>query len=138
MIRSLGHIALFVLLSFGAAAPGFALPPVAARIAGLEGNGEYMSLLEEDARLQEREDSVGRAMETLRHRLRDNPDADRAKLAEEILGLENRIFELRSAKGRIVGRINAIEQEWVLANLNRGPEEPAAPDAEPATETPFK
>ncbi len=136
MTRSLGNIALFVLLSFGAAAPGFALPPVGARIVGLEGNGEYMSLLEEDARLQEREDSVGRAMETLRHRLRDNPDADRAKLAEEILGLENRIFELRSAKGRIVGRINTIEQEWVLANLNREPEEPAAPDAEPAAETP--
>ena len=33
-------------------------PEVEARIAGLEGNAEYMSLLREDAQLQIREDSI--------------------------------------------------------------------------------
>lgn len=92
-------------------------PPVAARIAGLEGNREYMSLLEEEARLQIREDSVVRAVEALRHFLRENPEAGRAH-TDEILRLESRIFELRNAKGRLADRINTIEQEWVLANLD--------------------
>ena len=38
-------------------------PEVEARIAGLEGNAEYMSLLREDAQLQIREDSIVNAVE---------------------------------------------------------------------------
>ena len=44
---------------------------VKARIAGLEKNGEYMSLLREDALLQAREDSVVRVVERTRTLLRD-------------------------------------------------------------------
>ena len=134
----LGRRGLLGALLWGVVAAGFAQPPVEARIAGLEGNGEYMSLLQEDARLQEREDSVGHAVEGLRHRLRDDREADRAALADEILELENRIFEIRTAKGRVIDRINTIEQEWVLANLNRedaDAEAEAAPAA-PAAATP--
>ncbi|MCM1150433.1 MAG: SPOR domain-containing protein [Alistipes sp.] len=106
-------------------------PPVEARIAGLEGDGEYMSLLEEDARLQEREDSVVRAVEGMRRRLRENP-ADLRSLSDEILELENRIFEIRTAKGRLIDKINTIEQNWVLANLDAaepegGSDRPADP-----------
>ncbi|MDE6877199.1 MAG: SPOR domain-containing protein, partial [Alistipes sp.] len=119
MTKLLRNIGLLGALLFGAVGTGASQPPVEARIAGLEGNGEYMSLLEEDARLQEREDSVGHAVEGLRRRLRDDREADRAALADEILELENRIFEIRTAKGRIIDRINTIEQEWVLANLNK-------------------
>ena len=95
-------------------------PPVEARIAGLESNTEYMSLLEEDARLQMREDSVARAVEALRRFLRENPEEGRTR-TDEILSLENCIFEIRNAKGRLVDRINTIEQEWVLANLEIAP-----------------
>lgn len=113
---------------FGAAVLRAQQPSVEARIAGLEGNAEYMLLLEEDARLQMREDSVVNAVETMRRRLRGNP-AEGRRLADEILELENRIFEIRTAKGRLIDRINAIEQNWVLANLNGAalPEKPAAP-----------
>ena len=41
-------------------------PEVEARIAGLEGNAEYMSLLREDAQLQIREDSIVNAVERMR------------------------------------------------------------------------
>ncbi len=92
-------------------------PPVEARIAGLESNAEYMSLLEEDARLQMQEDSVVGAVESMRLRLRENPAEGRA-FAEEILELEGRIFEIRTAKGRLIDKINTIEQSWVLANLD--------------------
>lgn len=91
-------------------------PVVEPRIAGLEGNGEYMQLLQEDDRLQRREDSVAGAVDGLRRRLRTGP-AEREALSQEILRLENLIFDIRNAKGRVVDRINAIEQDWVLSNL---------------------
>ena len=104
-------------------------PSVEARIAGLENNVEYMTLLVEDAELQIREDSVVRAVEGMRQRLRENPEEGR-RCAEEILELENLIFEIRTAKGRLIARINTIEQDWVLANLNG-----AAPSPEPVAES---
>ena len=92
-------------------------PRVEPRIAGLEGNEEYMSLLREDAALRMREDSVMLAVERLRGLLREEPDR-RQSYSQEILRLEGQIFDIRNAKGRLIDRINTIEQEWVLANLN--------------------
>lgn len=94
-------------------------PAVEARIAGLENNKEYMSLLGEDARLQQREDSIVNAVAQLRRQLREDP-AQRQSYSQQILQLESRIFEIRNAKGRLIDRINSIEQEWVLANLDGG------------------
>ncbi len=118
---------LLVASLFGAAALRAQLPPVEARIAGLEENAEYMALLREDVRLQFQEDSIVRAVDALRRRLRENP-SEQALRAREILELENRIFEVRNAKGRTIDRINTIEQEWVLANLGA----PGSVAAEPA------
>lgn len=98
---------------------GLQAQEIAPRIAGLENNGDYMSLLREDARLQIREDSIVRVVERVRGLLRENP-SERQRYSQEILDLEERIFEIRSAKGRLVDRINTIEQEWVLANLGSG------------------
>ena len=105
-------------------------PAVEARIAGLENNAEYMSLLGEDARLQQREDSIVNAVAQLRRQLREDP-ARRQECSQQILQLESRIFEIRNAKGRLIDRINTIEQEWVLANLNGG-----VPSANTAAENP--
>ena len=98
---------------------------VEARIAGLESNEEYMSLLREDAQLQMREDSIVNAVERARRQLRENP-AGRQQYSQDILQLESRIFEIRNAKGRLIDRINTIEQEWVLASLNGAAQQPAA------------
>ena len=91
--------------------------PIKARIAGLESHAEYMSLLEQDAVLQMREDSIASAMIRVRQQLREDPE-NRPQYSQQILQCENEIFELRMAKGRVIDRINTIEQEWVLANLN--------------------
>lgn len=106
----------FLLISAAVAAQE--LPtPVEARIAGLEQNEEYMSLLREDALLQQREDSIATAVVGVRNQLRQDPQ-NRAKYAELIMQAENEIFEVRNTKGRIIDRINTIEQDWVLSNLN--------------------
>ncbi len=110
-------------------------PPVEARIAGLENNEEYMSLLREDARLQEREDSIVNAVAVLRERLREDP-SQRQRYSQEILQLESRIFEIRNAKGRLIDRINSIEQEWVLANLDGAVSGPGAVRNAPAAGIP--
>ena len=104
---------------FAAGSLGAQQLDVKARIAGLEKNGEYMSLLREDALLQAREDSVVRVVERTRTLLREDPER-RQQYSQEILALENRIFEIRNAKGRLIDRINTIEQEWVLSNLDAG------------------
>lgn len=96
---------------------GAAAQEVTARIAGLETNEEYMSLLREDARLQAREDSVMRAVTDIRRRFRDEP-ANRNRLSQDILSLEEQIFGIRNAKGRLTDRISTIEQEWVVSNLD--------------------
>lgn len=90
---------------------------VEARIAGLEQHAEYMSLLQQDATLQMREDSISTAIIHLRQQMREEP-SNRQRYSREIMQAENTIFELRNHKGRIIDRINAIEQEWVLKNLN--------------------
>lgn len=101
-----------------ASAPAHAQQPrVEPRIAGLESNEEYMSLLREDAVLRQREDSTMLVVERLRQQLREAPD-QRQNYSQEILRLEGQIFDIRNAKGRLIDRINTIEQEWVLANLN--------------------
>ena len=92
-------------------------PAVEARIAGLESTEEYMSLLRRDAQLPVREDSIMHVVNDMRRRLQDDP-GNRQRYSQEILRLEGWIFDLRNAKGRLIDRINAIEQEWVLANLN--------------------
>lgn len=96
---------------------------VEARIAGLEHNEEYMSLLREDARLQQREDSIASAVVQVRNKLRLEPQ-NRAALAQQIMQAENEIFEVRNTKGRVIDRINTIEQDWVLSNLNSTIEAP--------------
>ncbi len=58
------------------------------------------------------------------------PREQAALFAGEILQLESRIFEVRNAKGRLIDKINTIEQEWVLANLNGAAQQPAEPAAE--------
>lgn len=92
-------------------------PDVESRIAGLENNAEYLSLLREESQLQIREDSIVNAAEGLRRQLRNDPE-NRQQYTNDILKLESAIFDLRNSKGRIIDRINTIEQDWVLANLN--------------------
>ncbi len=99
---------------------------VTARIAGLEGNAEYMEMLREEASLQAREDSVTMVVNRVRRQLRDDP-AQRAVYSAEILRCEEHVFSIRTERGRLTDRINTVEQEWVLANLDwRSPSTPTA------------
>ena len=86
-----GFFLLAVLVAAGAAEAS--AQEVTARIAGLEGNAEYMEML------------------------RDDP-AQRAVYSAEILRCEEQLFSIRTERGRLTDRINTLEQDWVLANLD--------------------
>lgn len=94
-----------------------AQPPVKARIAGLEDNAEYMALLTDGVRLQQMEDSVMRVIEQNRKLFAEDA-ANRAKYSDAILSLEEQLFSLRNSKGDIFSRINTIEQDWLITNMN--------------------
>ena len=127
----MGNFKTICMLACFLSALSVAAQQVRPRIAGLEGNAAYMSLLAEDGRLQQREDSVVRAVERTRLQLRDHPE-QRQAYSGEILRLEEAIFSIRSARGKLIDRINTIEQEWVLSNLHV-----ATPPPVSATEAAF-
>ena len=110
-----GFFLLAVLFAAGAAEAS--AQEVTARIAGLEGNAEYMEMLREEASLQAREDSVTMVVNRVRRQLRDDP-AQRAVYSAEILRCEEQLFSIRTERGRLTDRINTVEQDWVLANLD--------------------
>ncbi|MEE1099036.1 MAG: SPOR domain-containing protein [Alistipes sp.] len=90
---------------------------VKARIAGLETDSVYMSLLEEDRAMQLLLDSLNSEITSTRQLFRDNPQS-RAEYGEKIVLLEHEIFSVRSRKGQIIDRINSIEQEWILKAMS--------------------
>ena len=85
------------------------------RIAGLENNERYMSLLRDDAELQHREDSLVNAVNRMRDAFRSGNA--QGLTTDDVLSLESGIFDVRNRRGRITAEISSIEQQWVIANL---------------------
>ncbi len=75
-----------------------------------------MELLREDHQLSQREDSIAVVVESLRELYRTNADGS-TDSREQIISLENNLFELRARKAQVVDNLNSIEQGWVLNNL---------------------
>ena len=112
MIRRFFIIQILVLATVVTAAAQDIRP----RIAGLENNERYMELLRDDARLQQREDSLVNAVNRMRDAFRSGHNTQGLS-TDDILSLESGIFDVRNRRGRITAEINTIEQQWVLDNI---------------------
>lgn len=112
MIRKYFIIQLLVLATVAGRAAAQDIRP---RIAGLENNQRYMTLLRDDAQLQHREDSLVNAVNRMRDAFRSGHAEGMS--TDDILSLESGIFDVRNRRGRITAEINAIEQQWVLDNI---------------------
>ncbi|MBR5205830.1 MAG: hypothetical protein IKW52_01535 [Alistipes sp.] len=94
-------------------------------IAGLADNTEYQELMRHNSELSDSIDSLTYVMNDVRNNLRDRWDSGVERTSEQrdsisklIIGLEQRIFDLRDERGIVTNRINSIEQEWVLSQFN--------------------
>lgn len=91
--------------------------PPKARIEGLESNDEYMSLLYDARHLEEQEDSIKQVIAQNRKAFAAEPE-NRQQYGDVILNLEEELFDLRNRMGEVNDRINTIEQEWLIANMD--------------------
>ena len=117
----------FVLVGLAALFLGLsevAAQDVVARVAGLEENKEYMDLLRSDEKLRQQTDSLMAVVREVRGAMRTNIEAKdslvqvRSDSMMLILSdAENAIFSMRSQKIKLIDRINAIEQKFVLEGL---------------------
>lgn len=85
-------------------------------IAGLEGNAEYMRLVGQEERLVRTSDSISESMNAIRRTFRTDT-LNRAANSAAILRMEEETFDMRERMAAIAGRINAIEQEWILRSF---------------------
>ena len=95
----------------------------------LNSNPEYVALQQADAELGMKSDSLTMLMTYERTQFRaltdslatmglqPSPEQYNA-FSDRILQLENENFEIRILRGDVTGRINAMTQEWVLAQMN--------------------
>lgn len=118
---------LFVTLFAVALSTGLQGQQVTARVAGLESNAKYMSLLEQEQRLHRTEDSVVQVINDTRKLFTaETTDSEKEQLGTKILQLEKELFEIRNQQGVTANEIGAIEQDFILKNLNGTAENPAA------------
>ena len=101
--------------------PSIVCCQVVARVAGLESNKEYMTLLQQDKRLHAVEDSVQKVItETRRLFAADSGNSDkREQYRNEIIRLEKELFEVRDSVGIVSSKINRIEQDFILNNMGK-------------------
>ncbi len=96
---------------------------VRAQVKELENNAAYMSLINEEKLLSIREDSIQGVISETRRLFREDA-AGRSTYSDRIMKLEAQIYEIRKSKGVLTGKINAIEQEFLLGSMRIG-EQPA-------------
>lgn len=101
---------------FTAAAYSVSAQAPHAHPAGLERNGEYMSVLGESRRLECSADSIANVIASLRGRLAEGGE-ENGSLAMDIMNLEGELIAVRSRHKKLAERINAIEYEWIAVNM---------------------
>lgn len=136
IMRRLHKLICVTLFLSGWTVSGAEAQQVTPRIAGLGQNQEYMSLLQTEAQLQKQEDSIANAVANLRRLFREQPQS-RAVYGAQIIEAEEQIFGIRSERGRLIDRVTAIEQEWVVAHLD-APVDVSSDSALPAGSEPGK
>ncbi len=118
MIKNFRYILFFVLITL-------TLSPlrgeVRARIAELESDEEYMELIAQSANLAKGEDSLSMALSHNRKLYNQGGD-DVATYRDNVIVLEQNLFDLRARRGAVASQISEIEQRWELDNVGYMPQ----------------
>jgi len=101
-------------------------------INGLESDSTYMSLLREEATLKIREDSLVNVIRTQRQQLTSDTTNIYSR-SQQILRLEEQLFDIRSRQDVLASNINSIEQEFILNNLTNPGDSPGSSGKTPSS-----
>ncbi|MCC8019785.1 MAG: hypothetical protein LIO85_08445 [Rikenellaceae bacterium] len=104
---------------FAGSLTGNAVMQERAPVPGLEADSVYTSLLAQEEELSRQEDSLNARVADIRGLFRTDPD-NRERYSEEIIRLEGELFNTRNLIGIVAGKINTIEQEYIIKNLSGG------------------
>lgn len=91
-----------------------------AAVPGMEKNAQYQTLLEQEKQLHHVQDSVVGLMETVRKAYATDT-AGRQQYAQQILDLENELYDVRNRIGVVVNSISSMEQEYIISSMNDTP-----------------
>ena len=94
-------------------------------VSGMEANTQYRTLLEQEKQLQHVQDSILSLMETMRKSYATDV-AGRQQYAQQILDMENELYEVRNRIGMVGNAISNLEQEYIIGNMNGPSVDPAA------------
>ncbi|MCD8072575.1 MAG: hypothetical protein LUE10_05290 [Alistipes sp.] len=129
-MKSLSHICL--LLFFAGALYSVSFPQDRTGISGLGSASLYLALLDQEAALRAREDSLNSMVSQTRSLFRTDPE-NRQVYSADILRLEGELFDVRNLLGIPAGRINTLEQQHIIKNLSDG-SDPSPEDQQPQHE----
>ena len=97
---------------------------ISVRIPELEDNKEYIELLRNDVRMRQKSDSLMGVIRDIRGNLSRNAEQSDSlsqmrsdSLLLALNDTENAVYSMRSQMIKLVDRINAIEQEFLLASI---------------------
>jgi hypothetical protein len=93
----------------------------------MEDNPEYIALMAEESALSRALDSISMEMSRVRGSFRTDT-LNREANTVAILQMEEKMFEMRNDMARLAGRINVIEQEWIMKSFEDGVAETTEPD----------
>lgn len=88
-------------------------------VKGLEGNEEYMTLINNQNKLRQALDSTQTLINSVRKSFETvgNDAQSKEKIAKDIVRLEAELYEIRTQVGRSTAQSSAIEQEYVIQNM---------------------
>lgn len=90
------------------------------RVEGLEDNVEYMALMEEQYSLEKSQDSILQAISKKKEGFSQLSDEEALDATNVIINMEGALFEIRSKLGISKDKSGVIEQEFIIAGLERG------------------
>jgi len=100
-------------------------------VPGMETNAQYRTLLEQEKQLKHVQDSIVGLMDAVRKSYASDV-AGRQQYAQQILDMENELYDVRNRIGMVVNAISNLEQEYIIGNMNAssmGPSATARPSA---------
>ncbi len=130
-------IALGALCFLGVLAPHTLRAQQRNPLPGMEKNEQYQALLTQEKQLYHLRDSINGQIDAAR-KLFSEDSSSRQKYGQQILSLENELYDVRNRIGGVANSIGVLEQEYIARSMSEADAGPPAvpPGGEPTVTAP--